>query len=361
MKLVIRTLALSAAIVSLACSAVPSGISAAAGSSQARNPEIWVTLQATDRIVVLHGPTGHGDRETIQLAPGTGPHITTFSPDRRFAYVSGMGNGDLDVISTSTRGVIATLHLGKVATHQAKPSPDGTFLLVAQVGTKSVIKVSADEATESWQLGQALSFAALGKAPICTIFSDDGSTAFVSLNPSGLAVVDVATLTIRSVIATDGFIACGMVKSSDGSSISLASGGGGGHLYRLNIASQSLSDRGTLGAPDWHSFNMVPDGTVGFGSVPRGDQLRIIGLQGAQASTLAVISLNPSGVVAGDQPDNMGVSGDYVYVSLRMSGKLAVVNFRKRTVDYLNIAPAAQAINPANCLGCALHGVAVLR
>jgi hypothetical protein len=104
---------------------------------------------------------------------------------------------------------------------------------------------------------------------------------------------------------------------------------------------------------------MVPTGVIGFGTVPRGDQFQIIDLRGAQASTLAALSLNPSSVVAGDQPDNMGVSGDHVYVSLRMSGKLAVVNWRKRTVEYIELAPAAPAINPANCLGCALHGVAI--
>lgn len=351
---------LAASLVALACSAGQVGLnSAAADSTQARNPEIWVTLQATDRIAILHGPTGRGDRETIELVAGTGPHIATFSPDNKFAYVSGMGNGDLDVISTSTRHVVEVLHLGKVGTHQAKPSPDGTFLLVAQVGTKNLIKVTADEADGSWQPGQVLSFASLGKAPICTIFSNDGGTAFVSLNPSGLAVVDVASMAIRSVLTTDGFIACGMVKARDGRSITLAASGGGGHLYRLNIATVALTDLGTLGAVDWHSFNMIPDGSVGFGTVPRGDELRIINLTGARV-TSSTVALNPSGGPARDQPDNMGVSGDHVYVSLRMSGKLAVVNFREGSVDYIDLAAPAAAINPANCLGCALHGVAVL-
>ena len=346
-------------LVALACSAGQVGLnSTAAGTGQARDPEIWVALQATDRIAILHGPIGRGDRETIELAAGTGPHITTFSPDGEFAYVSGMGNGDLDVISTKTRHVVNVLHLGKVGTHQAKPAPDGTLLLVAQVATKSLIKVTADEANGSWQPGQVLSFAALGKAPICTVFSNDGRSAFVSLNPSGLAVVDVASMAIRSVLTTDGFIACGMVRARDGSSITLAASGGGGHLYRLNIATVALTDLGTLGAVDWHSFNMVPDGSLGFGTVPRGDELRIIDLTGAQV-TSSTLALNPSGGPARDQPDNMGVSGDHVYVSLRMSGKLAVVNFRTRSVAYLDLAAPAAAINPANCLGCALHGVAI--
>ena len=362
MRFAARVIVFAIGILPLACSAVPgTKSSAAAQPAQAKNSEIWVTLQATDRIAIIHGPTGNGDPEMIVLRAGTGPHITTFSPDRKFAYVSGMGNGDLVVISTVSRQVVTALSLGTVATHQAKPSPDGKLLLVAQVGTKSLIKVSADEPNRRWERGQALSFAALGRAPICSIFSDDGARAFVSLNPSGLAIVDVAGMTVQSVLATDGFIACGMVKSTDGRSITFASAGGGGHIYRLQVGTEQLSDLGTLGAVDWHSFNMIPDGTIGFGTVPRGDELRIIDLTGEHASTLAALSLNPSGGPARDQPDNMGVSGDHVYASLRMSGKLAIVNFRKRSVSYIDLAAPASAINPANCLGCALHGVAVLR
>src|SRR5262249_53474469 len=141
---------------------------------------------------------------TIDLPAGTGPHITTFSPDGKYAYVSGMGNGDLDVIQTGTRRLLKTLSLGPTATHQAKPSPNGSTLLMAQVAQKSLIKVSVDEVAQTWQPGSELSFGAIGKAPICTIFSDDGQRAFVSLNPNGLAIVDVATMRLQNVLATDG-------------------------------------------------------------------------------------------------------------------------------------------------------------
>jgi hypothetical protein len=55
----------------------------------------------------------------------------------------------------------------------------------------------------------------------------------------------------------------------------------------------------------------------------------------------------------------MGVAGDFMYVSLRAAGKLAVVNYRQQTVSYIDLAPAATSINPSNCMGCAVHGVAV--
>ena len=359
MTLKVRMIALAAAILPLACGVGTDALGSAAGTGAGANHEIWVTLQASDRIAILRGPEARGAQKAIDLPAGTGPHLTTFSPDGKYAYVSGMGNGDLDVIQTGTRRVVNTLHLAPTATHQAKPSPNGSLLLVAQVALKSLIKVSVDEAAQTWQPGAELSFGAIGKAPICTIFSDDGARAFVSLNPSGLAIVDVATMKLQNVVATDGFIACGMVKSTDGRSITLAAAGGGGHLYRLDTATEQLSDLGVLGAVDWHSFNMVPAGTIGFGTVPRGDELRVIDLRRDRASTLATLALDPTPGTANDQPDNKGVSGDFVYVSLRMSGKLAVVNFAKQSVRYIQLAPAAPAINPANCSGCAVHGVTV--
>lgn len=349
----------AAAVLPFGCAAPAVQGLAQGGSDRAEHREIWVTLQATDRIAILHGSQGQGARETIDLAAGTGPHIATFSPDGKFAYVSGMGNGDLDIIRIKTRQVVQTLHLGKVATHQAKPSPDGSFLLVAQVASRSLIKVQVDEEGQTWTKGASLSFAASVGAPICAIFRDDASKAFVSLNPSGLAIVDVPTMTLDTVLPTNGFIACGMVKSRDGRTVTLAASGAGGHVYRLNTRTNELADLGTIGAIDWHSFNMSPNGKVGFGTVPRGDELRLIDLQAHPVTTLAAMPLHPTPGEAADQPDNMGVAGDYVYVSLRASGKLAIVNYKQQTVTYIDLAQPAVSINPANCFGCAVHGVIV--
>lgn len=103
-------IALAAAIVPLACGVATEAVGSAAGTGAGQNHEIWVTLQASDRIAILHGPEARGALEAIDLPAGTGPHITTFSPDGKYAYVFGMGNGDLDVIQTATRRVVKTLN-----------------------------------------------------------------------------------------------------------------------------------------------------------------------------------------------------------------------------------------------------------
>lgn len=329
--------------------------------------EVWVTSQGTHRLFVLHGRTGQGGIETVPFPVGTGPHLINFSPGGDYAYVSGMGNGNLEVLRAGDRQIVATLNFGPSAlTHQAKPSPDGTTLLVSQIASKKLIKVAANVSAESWMKVDELT---LGQSPICTIFRDDGERAYVSLLPSGIAVVDVTTMTLVKLLPTDGFVACGMVKNHDGKRITLASSGGGGHIYRLNTLTDELDeDLGTLGASDWHTFAMSPNEKLGFGGVPRDDEIRVVDLRGVTATPIATVPLDGTPGPSNDQPDNMAVRGDTLYVSLHASGKLAVVSVKDFSVRYIDLSPPAP-FNPANCgpaagspgSGCAVHGVAIRR
>ena len=321
--------------------------------------ELWVTQQAAGRISILHPQSvlAGSAVETISLPAGAHPHITTFSPDSKFAYVSDMGNGTLYVIRADDREIVGALHLAPTLVHQAKPSPDGTIVLVAQIANQTLFRIAADEASQTWTLSGSLKLTSIGKAPICTVFRNDGLRAYVSLLPSGIAVVDVPTMTLLGTIPTDGFIACGMIKSHDGNTVFIASGGSGGHLYLLDTTSDTLIDTGhTLGAGSWHSFNISPNERVGYGTSPGVDQLQIIDLQ---AGTATPFVLDPTPGVGNDQPDAVAVQGTNVYVTLRMSGKLAVIDAQKLTVSYIDLAPPSISVNPANCMGCALHGVTV--
>jgi hypothetical protein len=104
------------------------------------------------------------------------------------------------------------------------------------VASRTLVHLAADESTETWTPNGDLSFGSIGKAPICMVFRDDGQQAYVSLQPSGLAIVDVPSMSIVDVLPTDGFIACGMIKAPDGQSVVIASSGGGGHIYTLDLS-----------------------------------------------------------------------------------------------------------------------------
>ena len=344
-------------VAALACALAAALPVVQASAADSKAGEVWATSQGDHRLFVLRGLRGQGGVETFDLPFGTGPHLINFSRDGEYAYVSGMGNGRLLVVRADDRQVVATLSFGTAGTHQAMPSPDGDTLLVAQIPSRRLIKVAADEASETWTpTGQELTFGA--KSPICTIFRDDG-LAYVSLLPSGIQAVDVATMTkVGDEIPTDGFVACGMVKERDGGGIMLASTGGGGHVYRLDFATGTLESRGTLGASDWHSFRMSPNGKLGFGTVPRGDEVRLIDLTRNPVTSVA-LPLDPTAGAENDEPDHMAVRGNTLYATLRESGTLAIVQVNQGTVDYVNLSLANPGFNPMNCAGCGVHGVAV--
>jgi hypothetical protein len=329
--------------------------------------DVWVTNQDGGQLfilrpeAILHGvgddPTG-ASRQTIVLPPGTHPHITTFSPDGAFAYVSDMGMGNLIVIRTADRQIVASLHIGMMMTHQAKSSPDGSLLLVANMHEKTLTKVSANEAIESWTIVTSIT---LPKAPVCTVFRDDGLRAYVSLLPSGIAIVDVSTMTILGTLSTDGFIACGMIKGHDGTTVFIASTGGGdsgcnpmsgvgtcpGHLYRLDMTADTLSDFGLLNAGSWHSFNLLPNEKTGIGTCPAVDQIVIIDMA---TSTAVPFDLNPTPGTNNDRPDAIAMEGHMALISLRAAGKLAILDVKKLTVEYIDLAPPSPF---------AIHGVAI--
>jgi hypothetical protein len=181
--------------------------------------------------------------------------------------------------------------------------------------------------------------------------------------------VDVETMAFVSQIPTDGFIACGMIKQ-DADHIVFASTGGGGHIYTLDMNSETLTDRGVLGAASWHSFNMTADGTRGFGSSPLSDEVIVIDLTTTPVTKLGSIVFDQVPGVGHNQPDAFGggetISGNVLPVGLRAAGNVALVNAHNlelRTI--VNLEPPAP-FNPMTCGpvgvptgagGCAVHGV----
>lgn len=311
------------------------------GSGTAEEGEIWVTAQDAAQIKIVHG---FGSVETISLPTGSGPHSVNFSPSGTYAYVAQVGNGDLTVIRAAEREVVATLDLGGAGTHQAKPSPDGSFLFVAQIPTKTLVKIAANEAGESWTDAASLT---LANTPICTAFNANGTRAYVSVQPSGIRIIDTAAMTLVGSIATDGAVQCGLANSKDGETIYVSSNGSGGKVYRLDTSTDTLTATGHApGASDLHGFATNPAESWGFASSRGDDTLEMFRLA---CTCVRTVALDPRPGIA-DRPDQTAVKGDNVYVVMRASGKLAVVNASHGTVRWIDLAtPSSNA----------LHGVAI--
>jgi len=330
--------------------------------------ELWVTSQGSS-VIFIRNFENLSPIDKIDLPSGAGPHIVTFhSPD--FAYVGGMTDGKVYIIDANTRQVAYSVQLAPTLVHQVKVSPDGATALVSIIGARALTRMVVDEANRSWSVGPSLDIGtATGKAPVCTAFRADSRRAFVSLNPNGIAVVDVPSMTLLSQIPTDGFIACGMIKSDD-DHVVIASAGSGGHIYTLDMTTETLIDRGAVGAASWHSFAMTADGTRGFGSSPLSDEVIVIDLTTTPVAKLATLRFDQIPGVGNNQPDAFGGGepnyGNVLPVGLRAAGNVAVVNAHNLELrSIVNLAPPAP-FNPMTCGpvgaptasgGCAVHGV----
>ena len=343
------------ALTMLACGGVLS-----VGYPAQKVKELWLTSRGTDKVFVRELLSGRSLAE-IQLPKGAQPHITTFHGD--YAYVSGMGDGNVYVIDASQRKVVTVVHVAASRVHQLRVSPAGTTALVSVVGTKDIVKIAVDEGRRVWAVAGDASLLTLGKAPICSLFRSDSRRAYVSLLPNGLAIVDVLSMEVLGTLATDGFIACGMIKTRDGNHAVIASSGSGGHIYTLDMTTDSLVDRGALGATDWHSFNMDPSGTLGFGTSPMSDEIVVADLTTQPVTKMRTIALTPMPGRAANQPDALG-GGDPIFegilpVSLRAAGQLALVDAATlRVKSFIPISSPAP-FDPMTCNGCAIHGVTV--
>lgn len=326
--------------------------------------ELWVTHQRDSAISILKFPSGAVLGE-FSLPTGTQPHIITFHSGA-FAYISGMGNGTLSIVDANSRQLVKTLNLGPKLCHQGKVSPDGTTMLVSVFPTRRLHKIAVDEVSQSWTPLSSVEFP-VGKAPVCSIFRADSQRAYVSMMPSGIAIVDVPSMTILGTLATDGFIACGMIKPrADADHAVIASGGSGGHIYTLDTTNDTLLDRGTLGMASWHSLNITRDETLGFGTSPLSDEVVAIDLTTQPVTKLGTILFQPLTGTGNNQPDAMG-GGEVIMdgtlpVSLRAAGQVALVE-----ADDLEITRFIGITSPSppgtfstmTCIGCAVHGVTV--
>ena len=333
--------------------------------------ELWVTHQRDDAISILKFPEG-AFLEEFSLPAGTQPHIITFHSGA-FAYISGMGNGTLSIVDANSRQLVQTLTFANSLCHQGKVSPDGTTMLVAVMSTQTLYKVAVDEANRSWTSAGSVSFAQLGTGtnkPVCSLFRADSQRAYVSMMPSGIAIVDVPSMKILGTpLATDGFVACGMIKPrADANHAVIAASGGGGHIYTLDMTTDTLVDRGYLGgARSWHSFNMTRDGKLGFGSSPLSDEVVTIDLTTQPVTQLGTILLQPVPGAGNNQPDAFG-GGEAIVdgtlpVSLRAAGQVAFIDADEREIK--TFIPIASPVSPPGnfnkmtCIGCAVHGVTV--
>lgn len=316
--------------------------------------ELWVLAQDRSEIKVVRD---QALVDTIKLPTGTNPHLLEFSPSGKYAYIAGLGNGNLLIMRITDR-VTKTLNVGTGGAHYAKATPDGTAVLLVQQPTTTssanrVIKVVANEASETWTEGASL---ALPGVADCVVFRPDGQRAYVTLR-DGIAVVDVATMTLVKTLATSGRPACGFAAIPGiPAKFFVTSNGQGGRLYTLDTGSDILYDlEYTFNAFNLHVPAVSADGTKLY-ITDRGDRgteiraedvLYVVDLKCAvpACQTPPTITIDPR-PGTGDRMDGVVVQGNTVYIAFRAAGKLAMMDSGTQAVTYMDLVPPSSVALP---------------
>jgi DNA-binding beta-propeller fold protein YncE len=257
------------------------------------------------------------------------------------------------VLRSDDRQVVATLDLGTTFTHDTKSSPDGSLLLSANPITGLLTRIATDEATETWTPDGALDLRAVtGQGPVCVAYRPDGARAYVSLfgAAGGIAVVDVASMSFLGKLPTAGSVACGLVNSKDGRTIFIVSNGGTGHLYRLDTATDTLTEEtgyGPIGL-GLHGLITTANEKDAYATAVAAEAVKILDLEGSEVRT---ITLDPRPGIR-DSPDSIARRGGNIYVTLRFAGQVARIQAQSGNVDYIDLTPPATS-------GYAVHGIAV--
>jgi hypothetical protein len=147
------------------------------------------------------------------------PHMLLFNTADTHAILSFVASGHVVFFDAATRAPIACIDVG-VQAHAAVPSPDGSYVVVANQNGKLLQRIATDYGTNTFALepGATLDLAVgttpsgaprqdavlrPDNAPICPLIDSTSRFAFVTLRGGGLFVVDATATPMRIVAEYD--------------------------------------------------------------------------------------------------------------------------------------------------------------
>jgi hypothetical protein len=259
-------------------------LAGATTTAQANNDyEIWAIDQGTNQVHIYNPALEEVARINLAAEGVRTAHMIDFTADYAYAFVASTGSGDITVIRSADRAVVARLATGP-RTHMATLSPDDSRAIVAIIGAKDVpgdgklVEVVIDTAKESFTLGRTLVLAqdplVQEKAerfsetqPICQEFTADGRYAYITLGPElrdgGVVVLDLESFQLVAAYPADEVQAsCGTVRTGDGRHM-LVNGGSAdvGVFYVFDTSTHKIVHQADTRGKDAHGVWPAPDGS----------------------------------------------------------------------------------------------------
>jgi DNA-binding beta-propeller fold protein YncE len=251
-------------------------------SASAQDYEIWALDQGTNMVHIFNAKLEETARIDMTAHGVAVPHMIDFTSDYAYAFIAAPKSGDVSVIRTEDRAVMAVLKTGP-GSHMAVVKPDDGAVLVDVIGDGKVdrdgkvVEITIDRENEVFALGRSLVIAddPLFKqyadrfkdvGAVCNEFTADGGFAYVTLGPAlkdgGLVVLDTAAFNLVAAYPPDELsVNCGTMPTRDGKHM-LVNGGSAdaGLWYALDTASHKVVHQGKSGGLDAHGVWATPDG-----------------------------------------------------------------------------------------------------
>jgi DNA-binding beta-propeller fold protein YncE len=248
----------------------------------AQDYEIWAMDQGTNTLHVYNSKLEEVGRIDMGAEGLKVPHMIDFTSDYAYATIAHPSSGNVAVIRTSDRKIIATLATGP-GTHMATVKPDDSAILVAVIGDAKVprdgkvVEITIDRESENFKIGRSLLIAddslikeAGDKFPdvgaVCQEFTADGRFAYVTLGPAlkdgGLVVLDTTSFSLVAAYPPDEIkVNCGTLLTADGKHM-LVNGGSAdvGVWYAFDAATHKQVRQGESRGKDAHGVWATPDG-----------------------------------------------------------------------------------------------------
>lgn len=299
---------------------------------------------------------GGAARDLCLTQTGTAPrrpHMMLFNGSGTHAVIAFVATGHVLFMDAATAAPVACVDVG-VQAHAATPSPDETYVVVANQNGKLLQRIATDYATDSFTLDAAATIDLAtcvtpsgapcqdpvlrpDNAPICPVVTLDSSRTFVTLRGGGLFVVD-STATPMAIVGEYDKAAvhpngCGGAQAGDALYINSGGGTAGNpfehDLYRFDVAAfGSVQAPNTPTAKLVYSRDAMAVGTDAHGAtLTKHNRYLWVGDRAANAVVIVDVATDQvvggfslsGGISADPAPDLMVISpdGNRVYASLR--------------------------------------------
>jgi YVTN family beta-propeller protein len=273
----------------------------------------YVPNRGDNTVSVIHTPTN--SVAGLPIPVGSGPSGVVVSPDGSEVYVANFNDNTVSVIATATNSVITAIPVGGGCANNfgaigLAESPDGRKVYVANVCSNSVSVIRA-------ATGKVIAtIPGIGEAFGIAV-TPDGKKVYVTGERGGTSVLDAATDTVSAFINTESR-AKAVAVSPDGSRVYITNIG----VLVVDTATDTVVTQVATSTADHFGVAVSPDGTKVYVTNEQDGTVSVI-----DTATNTVVGLP---IPVGADPNGLAVTPD--------GTKVYVVNGGNNTVSVIDTA-----------------------